>query len=117
MMDNGHPFSTEPNILKEMILPPSMLTDLKRVTGISSQSNVRDNLPGNVTSNIWWRRSNVKYTTNEIYLDIVEEVDCIIDANGMMVTCEVAGKIQTNCMLSGMPDITLSFLNPMIMED
>jgi hypothetical protein len=27
-------------------------------------------------SSIWWRRKGVKYTNNEIYLDVIEEIDC-----------------------------------------
>lgn len=31
-----------------------------------------------------WRKSGVRYSQNEIYLDIVEEVDAIVDANGQV---------------------------------
>lgn len=50
-----------------------------------------------------WRRTGVKYTTNEIYLDMVEEIDCTIDPNGMVVTQEINGIVTANCRLSGMP--------------
>jgi hypothetical protein len=31
-----------------------------------------------------WRKSGVKYSQNEIYLDIVEEMDAIIDSTGQV---------------------------------
>ena len=45
----------------------------------------------------------MKYTTNEIYLDMVEEIDCTIDPNGMVVTQEINGNVTANCRLTGMP--------------
>ncbi len=33
-----------------------------------------------------WRKANVKYSQNELYLDVVEEMDAIISANGQVMT-------------------------------
>jgi len=115
MMDNGLPFTTEPNALMEMI-PPSNI--LKRVVGgFTGQSNVTGVLPDGSLSNTPWRKTGVKYATNEIYFDIIEEIDCTIDANGLVISNEVSGEIQSVCKLSGMPDLTLSFTNPHILDD
>jgi len=64
-----------------------------------------------------WRRTGIKYTTNEFFLDFVEDVDCIVEANGNMVTAGVSGNVYANCKLSGMPDLTLSFVNPGLLDD
>ena len=48
---------------------------------------------------------------------MVEEIDCSIDTNGLMVSCDVSGEILVNCKLSGMPDLTLSFTNPSIIDE
>lgn len=37
-------------------------------------------LPQNMSSNVPWRKAGVKYTQNEIYFDIVEEIDATIAA-------------------------------------
>lgn len=42
-------------------------------------------LPSGQLSNVPWRRADVKYTNNEAYFDIVEEVDAIIDKTGNKV--------------------------------
>lgn len=115
MLDNGVPFTTEPNILREMIAPPNMLTSV--MSSVTGSSAVNEVLPDGTLTNIPWRKLGVKYTNNEIFFDIIEEIDCIIDSNGLVVNSEVHGEIQANCRLSGMPDLTLCFNNPHIMDD
>ena len=43
MMDNGFPFTTEPNILKSMIIPPTMFNRVANM--VSTRSNVAEELP------------------------------------------------------------------------
>lgn len=45
-------------------------------------SNVGDTLPTGQLSNIPWRRAGVKYTNNEAYFDVIEEIDAIVDKSG-----------------------------------
>ncbi|KAH3743695.1 AP-3 complex subunit mu-2 [Pelomyxa schiedti] len=115
MMDNGFPFMTEPNILKEMVKPPNIVD---KVTGaVAGSSSVSDVLPGGTLSNMPWRRDGVHYANNEIYMDIIEELDAIIDVNGATISSEVYGCVDVNCKLSGMPDLTLTFENPALLDD
>jgi len=115
MLDNGVPFTTEPNILREMIAPPNMITSV--IQGVTGNSALNDLLPDGTLTNIPWRKLGVKYTNNEIFFDITEEMDCIIDGNGLVVNSEVRGEIQANSRLSGMPDLTLCFNNPHVLDD
>lgn len=58
-------------------------------------------LPSGQLSAIPWRRSGVKYTNNEAYFDVVEEVDAIIDKNGHTVFAEIQGYVRyemTKCL-------------------
>lgn len=48
----------------------------------SGGSNVGDMLPTGQLSNIPWRRAEVKYTNNEAYFDVIEEIDAIVDKSG-----------------------------------
>jgi len=115
MMDNGYPFTTEPNSLMEMIPPPNILNRVKgELTGSSSMKNV---LPDGSLSNTPWRKAGVKYTTNEIYLDIIEEIDATVEPNGLTTNAEVRGEIHGLCKLSGMPDLSLTFNQPHIVDD
>jgi len=78
MIDNGFPLTTEPNILKEMIAAPSIVSKvLSVVTG--NNSNVSETLPGATASRVPWRAAETKYSNNEVYVDLVEEMDTIIN--------------------------------------
>ncbi len=55
--------------------------------------SVSETLPTGQLSNVPWRRSGVKYTNNEAYFDVVEEVDAIIDRSGATVSAEIHGYV------------------------
>ncbi|KAH8287138.1 hypothetical protein KR054_003712, partial [Drosophila jambulina] len=134
MLDNGFPLATESNILKELIKPPNILRTIANT--VTGKSNVSTTLPSGQLSAIPWRRSGVRYTNNEAYFDVIEEVDAIIDKSGSTVFAEIQGHVseeqqllnpskycynpfQIDCCikLSGMPDLTLSFMNPRLFDD
>uniref|UniRef100_A0A1I8J8C5 MHD domain-containing protein n=1 Tax=Macrostomum lignano TaxID=282301 RepID=A0A1I8J8C5_9PLAT len=116
VLDNGFPLATESNILKELIRPPNLLRSLAD-TMTGRNSTVSATLPTGQLSNIPWRRSGVKYANNEAYFDIVEELDAIVDKFGGAVCAEVHGSIDCLIKLSGVPDLTLSFVNSRLIED
>lgn len=114
--DGGAPFTTEPNVLKEMIVPPSFFGKVSdKITG--GGQSVSTVIPDGLLTNVYWRRANAKYASNEIYLDIVEFVHTTIDKNGLTLSSEVAGELQCNSRLTGMPDLSLKFSNPSILDD
>uniref|UniRef100_A0AC35UDW9 MHD domain-containing protein n=1 Tax=Rhabditophanes sp. KR3021 TaxID=114890 RepID=A0AC35UDW9_9BILA len=115
MLDNGFPLATELNILQELIKPPTFLrTFANQVTG---KTNVSETLPTGQLSNVPWRRADVKYSNNEAYFDVIEEIDCIIDKQGSTVSGEILGHIDVSCKLSGMPDLSMTLMNPRILDD
>ncbi|WMV12159.1 hypothetical protein MTR67_005544 [Solanum verrucosum] len=116
MIDNGFPLTTEPNILREMIAPPNIISKvLSVVTG--NTSNMSNTLPGATGSCVPWRKTDLKHSSNEVYVDLVEEMDATINRDGVLVKCEICGEVQVNSHLSGLPDLTLSFANTSILND
>lgn len=116
MVDYGWPLTTEPNALKQMIRPPSVMAKLQSV--VFSNTSVSNELPRGTISNIPWRAAGVSYSQNEIYMDILEEVDAIVDAvSGSLVSSDVSGSIQCQSHLSGIPDLLLTFNDPSLIED
>lgn len=116
MMDFGYPLTTEPNALKSMILPPTVISRISAAaTGVSS--HVSDVLPDATVSNMPWRKTDVNYAQNEIYIDVIEEVDAIVSRSGTIITSEVSGSIIANSRLSGVPDLTLTFVDPSLIDD
>ena len=55
--------------------------------------SVSSTLPTGQLSSIPWRRSGVRYTNNEAYFDVTEEVDAIIDKHGAVITAEIEGMV------------------------
>jgi len=114
MLDNGFPLITEPNMLTSMVAPPSVLSRMKNALG---RSSVAQDLPQGTLSQVPWRKAGVRYNQNQIFFDIFEDIDCIIDNKGRIISCDVNGTIDCNCHLSGIPDLTLSFTNPAAIGD
>lgn len=117
LMDNGMPFTTEPNQLRAMIpAPGSMMAPLGDMlsgdTGATSSA-----VPEGSLSLYPWRRVGVRYTSNDIKFDVMEEIEALVDVNGSVLSSEIIGEVMVNCRLSGMPDLTLAFRNPRIIED
>lgn len=56
-----------------------------------SSFSISSTLPTGQLSSIPWRRTGVKYTNNEAYFDIIEEVDAIIDKSGSVISAEIQG--------------------------
>ncbi|KAG8188598.1 hypothetical protein JTE90_005953 [Oedothorax gibbosus] len=115
MLDNGFPLATESNILKEMIKPPNILRTIANT--VTGRSNISSTLPTGQLSSIPWRRTGVKYANNEAYFDLIEEIDAIMDNRGSVISAEIQGCIDCCIKLSGMPDLSLSFVNARIFDD
>ena len=78
MLDNGYPMITEPNALSTLIAPPSVAGRVANFV-LGKTTNVSETLGEGAMSIIPWRRAGVKYTQNEIFFDVVEEVDAIVE--------------------------------------
>ena len=57
--------------------------------------SMSDTLPTGQLSNVPWRRTGVRYTNNEAYFDVVEEIDVIIDKSGSTVFAEIQGYVSS----------------------
>lgn len=70
---------------------------------LTGEHRVRETLPTGQLTNTQWRKSGVKYTNNgefslvlllahprtEVFVDVVEEIDAIVDRQGKTITAEV----------------------------
>mmetsp|Transcript_4235 Transcript_4235/g.14729 ORF Transcript_4235/g.14729 Transcript_4235/m.14729 type:complete len:445 (-) Transcript_4235:103-1437(-) len=69
-----------------------------------------------VTGAVAWRREGIKYKKNEVYLDIVENVNLLMSSNGTVLRSDVSGQISMKCILSGMPELKLGLNDKLGME-
>jgi AP-3 complex subunit mu len=112
MVDYGWPLTTEPNALKLMIRPPTVMSKL-----LQNTTTVSEELPSGTITNMPWRAAGVYYAQNEMYMDIVEEIDAIVTQAGNVVSVDVSGSIQCQSHLSGIPDLLLTFKDPKLIDD
>lgn len=115
MIDNGFPLSTEINVLREMIQPPSLTSTI--MNELTGKKRVKETIASGMLTNTIWRRADVRYANNECFVDVMEQVDTIVTRQGMPVVTDIKGVISCKCKLSGMPDLLLSFTNPRVIED
>ena len=115
ILDYGYPYITEPNALTSLIAPPTLAQ--KMVSAVTGQSGVSQKIGGGMLTNMPWRKGGIKYTNNEIYFDIIEEVNTILDKKGKPVFTDVNGCIECICHLSGTPDLELFLSHPSVLDD
>lgn len=121
---SGHPLTTSSSILRDIVLPPSLLSTLLASLPASSSSVGRSAGPislnstgGAFASPIPWRKIGVRHKSNEILFDVTEEMRAIVGRNGATLASNVIGTIECNSRLSGMPDLLVSFSNPNVMAE
>lgn len=115
MFDYGYPLTTELFALEELVPKPTLEN---RVMSMLDTSLLGKTLPGAGRSGITvpptgyysggglpWRSSDVKHSNNELLLDVVEVLDCIVDAEGRYIKNSVRGSIEALSRLSGMPEV------------
>lgn len=89
MLDDGTPYITDFNKLRDLVSYKSLLSKLlssattvaSKATGtaVSNKGPLDLNRANNhQTTDIPWRRNNVKHTNNEMYVDVIETVNVII---------------------------------------
>ncbi|RXK35486.1 AP-3 complex subunit mu [Tremella mesenterica] len=109
MLDEGHVAMTELAMLKEIVLPPSLMRKLLSVAGVSG---LQTPTTTPLVAPIPWRRTHVRHPNNEIYFDVEETLDAIVDRKGNVLSSSVWGRINANSRLSGTPDLLLTLIKP-----
>ncbi|PQE24001.1 adaptor complexes medium subunit family protein [Rutstroemia sp. NJR-2017a WRK4] len=125
MCDAGNVSSTEPNALRDMVevegwigkllgginLPgkPGFATTptSSGMAGISSLGSVSSNTPA-----LPWRRANVRHTSNELYVDLVETLTVTLAPSGRPLAAFANGTIAFTSKISGVPDLLLNLSTP-----
>uniref|UniRef100_A0A4W3HRH9 AP-1 complex subunit mu-1 n=1 Tax=Callorhinchus milii TaxID=7868 RepID=A0A4W3HRH9_CALMI len=98
IMDFGYPQFTETAILQEYITQEGY----KLKQGAPKP-------PAAVTNAVSWRSEGIKYRKNELFIDIIESINFLVNAQGCVVHSEILGHVLMNSLLSGMPEINLCF--------
>eukprot|EP00808_Paulinella_micropora_P009743 g78825.t1 len=118
MADGGFPYNTDPCSLKIAIPPPSVSKKLMETISGNLISNKDVQMEAKYRgSPIPWRPAKVDHVMNEVYVDVIEKIECVYNANQMIVKSNVLGELRVSCSLSGTPDLTLRFNKPSLLDD
>lgn len=102
MMDFGYPQTTESKILQEYITQDAYKLEIRP--------------PMAVTNAVSWRSEGIRYRKNEVFLDVVESVNLLVNSNGAVIRSEILGAVKMKCYLSGMPELRLGLNDKVMFE-
>ena len=57
-----------------------------------------------LTGSVSWRQPNIFYPQNEVYIDIIENINLLINKSGEVIKSEIMGKVSVKTLLSGWPE-------------
>ncbi|XP_023245308.1 AP-1 complex subunit mu-1-like [Copidosoma floridanum] len=104
LIDFGYPQTTDSKILQEYI------------TQEGHKLEIQPRIPMAVTNAVSWRSEGIKYRKNEVFLDVIESVDLLANANGNVLRSMVHGSIKMRVYLSGMPELRLGLNDKVLFE-
>jgi AP-4 complex subunit mu-1 len=109
MMDYGYPQNTSTETLKNFVHNEAVIVKQQTVALNIMQSigtgKTKPSMASNMPVAMGSRSSKQK---NEIYVDIVEKLTVLFNANGVVVNSSIDGAIQMKSFLSGNPELRLA---------
>jgi len=98
-IDNGYPQNCQADLLKLYITQQGVksekaLADSDKSTSITIQA----------TGAISWRKPNIRYAKNEVFIDVIENVNLLMSSKGTPLRSDVTGQVVMKVFLSGMPE-------------
>ncbi|CAJ1336376.1 unnamed protein product, partial [Effrenium voratum] len=62
-----------------------------------------------------WRAEGIKHRKNEVFIDVIENVNILMSTKRERLRADVSGEILVNCKLSGMPECKFGMNDKLIM--
>uniref|UniRef100_A0A2K5D2Y9 AP-1 complex subunit mu-2 n=1 Tax=Aotus nancymaae TaxID=37293 RepID=A0A2K5D2Y9_AOTNA len=105
LMDFGFPQSTNSKLLQEYIIQQRN----KPETG-------KSRVPPTSIYPVSWPSEVIKYKKNEVFINVIESVNLLVNASGSVLLSEIVGIIKLKVFLSEMPELWLGLNDFMIFE-
>ncbi|KAG9394189.1 Adaptor Protein Complex 2 subunit, mu (AP2M) [Carpediemonas membranifera] len=106
--DFGFPQTTDLEVLKSIITTKGLKKldkkDQKEVT-IQATGVVSHRQPG------------IKYAKNEVFIDIIEQVNLLLSAQGNVLRSDVSGTVHMKSFLSGMPECKFGLNDKLVIDN
>mmetsp|Transcript_50481 Transcript_50481/g.141289 ORF Transcript_50481/g.141289 Transcript_50481/m.141289 type:complete len:430 (-) Transcript_50481:111-1400(-) len=110
IIDYGYPQILEADVLKRYITQGGAktvdLNDQEQLKKITVQATGACN----------WRAEGIKYRKNEVYIDVVENVNILVSNKRERLRADVSGQILVKCQLSGMPECKFGMNDKLVMS-
>lgn len=110
LFDYGSPFTTQQHVLAHYLRKPGFFQ--KFSSGNKDEQYLEEALSNDQISENNWRPRGLRYTMNEILIDVIEYANTTMDKHWNPVKNELVGHIQVNASLTGMPDLAMYLHNP-----
>jgi len=68
------------------------------------------------TGAISWRQENLRYRKNEIFIDIIENVNCLLSDKGTVLKADCVGQVVMKTQLSGMPECKFGLNDKLLIQ-
>eukprot|EP00744_Colponema_vietnamica_P005789 GILI01008446.1.p1 GENE.GILI01008446.1~~GILI01008446.1.p1 ORF type:complete len:430 (+),score=112.44 GILI01008446.1:49-1338(+) len=68
------------------------------------------------TGAISWRKEDIRYRKNEVYIDVIENVNVLLSNKGTILRSDVQGQIMVKALLSGMPECKFGMNDKLVMS-
>ncbi|RPB26795.1 clathrin adaptor, mu subunit [Terfezia boudieri ATCC MYA-4762] len=108
ILDFGYPQNTETDTLKMYIT----------TEGVKSERAIEDSsrITMQATGALSWRRADVKYRRNEAFVDVIEDVNLLMSAQGTVLRADVNGQIVMRAYLSGVPECKFGLNDRLLLD-
>ena len=73
-------------------------------------------LTGTITGQISWRPEGITYKKNEVFLDVIESINILVNTNGTVIKSDVTGTLNMRVFLSGRPELRLGLNDKVLFE-
>ncbi|KAG0652161.1 Mu3A-adaptin [Hyphodiscus hymeniophilus] len=122
MCDGGAVSTTEPNALRDLVEVEGWIGKLLGGINIpgkqgfasanSNMSAISSTGAAVNTPALPWRRANVRHTSNELYVDLIETLSVTLAPSGRPLAAFANGTIACTSKISGVPDLILNLSTP-----
>lgn len=108
-MDHGYPQNCQTEVLKLYITQQGVKSERAKETQ-ASQITIQ------ATGAISWRQPGIKYPKNEVFIDVIENVNLLMSQKGTVLRNDVSGQIVIKAFLSGTPECKFGLNDRVLLE-
>ncbi|KRX10823.1 Mu homology domain [Pseudocohnilembus persalinus] len=110
IMDYGLPQIMDYELLKQFIMEggekQEVMNDMQKLKQLTSQATGAQS----------WRPEGIFYKKNEVYIDIVEHVNLLMNVKGSVLRADVSGQVICKTQLSGMPECKFGLNDKLLLD-